>query len=120
MRRDDFDDWRLRFDQLDEYVEKVGKAQRDFSRLTIRLALEVDYLPGQQEWIRELAARHPWGRLPALPPLGQPPIGRRVAQDAVSGYRNRELRGSVPSRFRQQTCGFRGLTLREPNPVGAA
>ena len=25
-----------------------------------RLALEVDYLPGHEEWIRELAARHPW------------------------------------------------------------
>lgn len=60
MRRDDFDDWRMRFDQLDEYVEKVRKAQKDFPRLTIRLALEVDYLPGQEEWIRELTARHPW------------------------------------------------------------
>lgn len=60
MRRDDFDDWRMRFDQLDEYVENVRKAQSTFPQLTIRLALEVDYLPGQEEWIRELAARHPW------------------------------------------------------------
>jgi histidinol-phosphatase (PHP family) len=60
MRRDDFDDWRMRFDQLGEYVEKVRKAQRDFPQLTIRLALEVDYLPGQEEWIRELATLHPW------------------------------------------------------------
>ncbi len=60
MRRDDFDDWRMRSGQLDEYVDKVRKAQRDFPRLTIRLALEVDYLPGQEEWIRELAVRHPW------------------------------------------------------------
>ena len=60
MRRDDFDDWRMRNDQLDEYVEKVRKAQRDFPQLTIRLALEVDYLPGQEDWIRDLAARHPW------------------------------------------------------------
>ena len=60
MRRNDFDDWRMRFDQLDEYVGKVRQAQRDFPALTIRLALEVDYLPGQEEWIRELAARHPW------------------------------------------------------------
>jgi len=63
MRRDDFDDWRMRFDQLDEYVENVRRAQRDFPQLTIRLALEVDYLPGQEEWIRELAARHPWDYL---------------------------------------------------------
>src|SRR5579863_9348105 len=60
MRRDDFDDWRMRFDQLDEYVEKVWKARKTFPQLAIRLALEVDYLPGQEEWIRELAARHPW------------------------------------------------------------
>lgn len=60
MRQDDFDNWRMRFDQLDEYVEKVRKAQREFPQLTIRLALEVDYLPGQEDWIRELAARHPW------------------------------------------------------------
>jgi histidinol-phosphatase (PHP family) len=60
MRRDDFDNWRMRFDQLDEYVEKVRQTQKDFPALTIRLALEVDYLPGHEEWIRELAARHPW------------------------------------------------------------
>jgi histidinol-phosphatase (PHP family) len=60
MRQDDFDNWRMRFDQLDEYVEKVRRAQKDFPQLTTRLALEVDYLPGQEEWIRELAARHPW------------------------------------------------------------
>lgn len=60
MRRDDFDDWRMRFDQLGEYVEKVRQAQKDFPQLTIRLALEVDYLPGQEEWIRHLASLHSW------------------------------------------------------------
>jgi histidinol-phosphatase (PHP family) len=63
MRRDDFDDWRMRFSQLDEYVEKVRRAQKEFPQLTIRLALEVDYLPGHEEWIRELSARHPWDYL---------------------------------------------------------
>jgi histidinol-phosphatase (PHP family) len=63
MRQDGFDDWRMRSDQLDHYVERVRKAQRDFPQLTIRLALEVDYLPGQESWIRELAARHPWDYL---------------------------------------------------------
>ena len=63
MRRDDFDNWRMRADQLDEYVAKVRLAQKEFPQLTIRLALEVDYLPGQEEWIRELAARHPWDYL---------------------------------------------------------
>jgi histidinol-phosphatase (PHP family) len=60
MRRDDFDNWRMRFDQLDDYVERVQCARRDHPSLSIRLALEVDYLPGQEDWIRELAARHPW------------------------------------------------------------
>jgi histidinol-phosphatase (PHP family) len=60
MRQDDFDKWRMNFSQLDEYVDKVRKAQRDFPQLTIRLALEVDYLPGHEDWIRELAALHPW------------------------------------------------------------
>jgi histidinol-phosphatase (PHP family) len=60
MRRDDFDNWRMRADQLDEYVEKVRRAQREHSQLTIRLGLEVDFIPGHEDWIRELAARHPW------------------------------------------------------------
>ena len=60
MRQDNFDNWRMNFSQLDEYVAKVRKAQKDFPRLTIRLALEVDYLPGHEDWIRELAGRHPW------------------------------------------------------------
>lgn len=63
MRKDGFDDWRMRADQLDEYVGKVRRAQMDFPQLTIRLGLEVDYLPGQEDWIRELAARHPWDYL---------------------------------------------------------
>ena len=60
MRRDNFDEWRMNFDKLGEYVEKVGRAQKDFPQLMIKLALEVDYLPGQEEWIRELAGLHPW------------------------------------------------------------
>ena len=60
MARDDFDDWRMRADQLEEYVENIRRAQQEFPSLTIRLGLEVDYLPGQEEWIRELASRHSW------------------------------------------------------------
>ena len=63
MRRDDFDDWRMRADQLDEYVEKVARARREHPGLVIKLSLEVDYLPGHEDWIRELAARHPWDYL---------------------------------------------------------
>jgi len=60
MPRDDFDNWRMRADQLDEYVAKVRLAQKSFPQLTIRLALEVDYLPGYESWVRQLAASHPW------------------------------------------------------------
>jgi histidinol-phosphatase (PHP family) len=60
MGRDDFDNWRMRLDQLDEYVAKVRQAQQDFPSLAVKLALEVDYLPGLEEWVRDLAARHPW------------------------------------------------------------
>jgi histidinol-phosphatase (PHP family) len=60
MRQDNFDEWRMNFDKLGSYVEKVVRARKDFPQLTIKLALEVDYLPGQEEWIRELAALHPW------------------------------------------------------------
>ena len=60
MPRDDFDNWRMLDRQLDEYVAKVRLAQKEFPQLEIRLALEVDYLPGREDWIRRLAARHPW------------------------------------------------------------
>ena len=60
MPQDDFDNWRMNADKLDAYVAKIRKVQRDFPQLAIRLALEVDYLPGYETWIRELAARHPW------------------------------------------------------------
>jgi histidinol-phosphatase (PHP family) len=60
MPQDDFDNWRMFDRQLDEYVAKVRLAQKEFPQLTIKLALEVDYLPGHEDWIRKLAARHPW------------------------------------------------------------
>jgi histidinol-phosphatase (PHP family) len=63
MPRDDFDDWRMLQGDLGKYVEKVESARRDHPELKIGLALEVDYLPGHEEWIRALAARHPWDYL---------------------------------------------------------
>jgi histidinol-phosphatase (PHP family) len=63
MRQDDFDNWRMRQGQLDEYVEKVRRAQTEYPSLQIKLALEVDYLPGHEEWIRDLAGRYPWDYL---------------------------------------------------------
>jgi histidinol-phosphatase (PHP family) len=60
MPRDDFDDWRMKAADLDQYVARVEQARHDHPNLVIKLALEVDYLPGHEDWIRDLAARHPW------------------------------------------------------------
>ena len=60
MRQDNFDNWRMNFSQLDEYVEKIRATQKKFPQLQIRLALEVDYFPNGEDWIRELAAKYPW------------------------------------------------------------
>jgi histidinol-phosphatase (PHP family) len=60
MPRDDFDDWRMKAGELEAYVALVRQARRDHSKLVIKLGLEVDYLPGQEDWVRELARRYPW------------------------------------------------------------
>ncbi len=60
MRQDNFDVWRMNLSQLDNYVASVRATQKQFPQLTIRLALEVDYIPGHENWIRELAGLHPW------------------------------------------------------------
>jgi histidinol-phosphatase (PHP family) len=60
MPRDDFDDWRMRVGDLDRYLAGVEQARRDHPNLTIKIGLEVDYLPGYEEWVRDLSARHPW------------------------------------------------------------
>jgi histidinol-phosphatase (PHP family) len=57
MMRDDWDDWHMQHEDLDLYFEKVRKAQNDFPSLQIKLALEVDYIPGHEDWVRELASK---------------------------------------------------------------
>lgn len=63
MPRDGWDNWRMLQGDLDTYVEKVRQARRDHPQLIIKLALEVDFIPGQEDWIKHLAARHPWDYL---------------------------------------------------------
>jgi histidinol-phosphatase (PHP family) len=60
MAQDDFDNWRMMAAELDAYVAKVEQARRDHPGLVIKLAMEVDYIPGYEDWIRELAGRHDW------------------------------------------------------------
>ena len=55
--------WTLKFSDLDVYVGLVREAQRSVPQLSIKLGLEVDYIPGREDWIRELAAMHPWDYL---------------------------------------------------------
>jgi histidinol-phosphatase (PHP family) len=42
MRQDNFDNWRMNFSQLDEYVEKIRATQHQFPQMQIRHAHEVD------------------------------------------------------------------------------
>lgn len=60
MPRDDFDNWRMDLGRMDEYLAGLEEARRSVPGVRILAALEVDYLPGHEEWIRTLAARHPW------------------------------------------------------------
>jgi histidinol-phosphatase (PHP family) len=60
MPNDDFDDWRMLTRDLNPYIAKVEQARRDHPNLSIKIGLEVDYLPGYEDWIRDLAGRHPW------------------------------------------------------------
>ena len=60
MARDDFDNWRMRSHQLTDYIASVEEARREVPEVNILIGLEVDYLPGHEEWIRELAQRHHW------------------------------------------------------------
>jgi histidinol-phosphatase (PHP family) len=63
MPRDDWDDWHMHQADLDTYVENVEQARRAYPHLTIKLALEMDFIPGQEDWTRQLIALHPWDYL---------------------------------------------------------
>lgn len=55
-----FDDWRMKIEELPRYIEAVEEARAQFPRLTIRLGLECDYLPGGEGWIEKLAGMAEW------------------------------------------------------------
>lgn len=46
--------------ELDEYVEDVLRLRRANPDLTIRLALEADYIPGQEAELKRILERYPW------------------------------------------------------------
>ena len=62
---------------LDTYVAWVREAQKKLPLLSIKLGLEVDFIPGREDWIRELAAMHPWDYfLGSVHYLGDFPVDR--------------------------------------------
>lgn len=63
MIRDDYDSWHMDYDDIEPYLENVEKARRAFPQLTIRIGLEVDYLPGHEEWIQRISDKYPWDYL---------------------------------------------------------
>lgn len=46
--------------ELDEYVEDVLRLRRDNPDLTIRLAIEADYIEGRERDLRSILERYPW------------------------------------------------------------
>ena len=73
-------DWTMKLADLDTYVGWVRDAQRQFPQLSIKLGLEVDFFPGREGWIRELAARHPWDFfLGSVHFIGDFPVDRSAA-----------------------------------------
>ncbi|HUS35680.1 MAG TPA: histidinol-phosphatase HisJ family protein [Verrucomicrobiae bacterium] len=60
MIRDDFDNWHMHLGDMEKYVAKIEHARKEFPQLTIKMALEVDFIPGHEDWIRDLAKRYPW------------------------------------------------------------
>jgi len=60
MPVNNYDEWRMALSDLDRYVAAVNEARTSFPQLTIKLALEVDFIPGYEQWVRELRGRYPW------------------------------------------------------------
>jgi histidinol-phosphatase (PHP family) len=63
MPDDNFDDWRMKFSELNSYVNNIFEARKRFPQITIRLALELDFIPGYEEWIKKLSGMYPWDYL---------------------------------------------------------
>jgi histidinol-phosphatase (PHP family) len=86
-------DWTMKLADLDTYVGWVVEAQKKFPALSVKLGLEVDFIPGREDWIRELAAMHPWDFfLGSVHYLGEFPVDR-----SADDWKNED----VDARWRQ-------------------
>ena len=63
MPGDDFDDWRMLEQELDLYIQKIDQAAAENPTVTVRKSLEIDFVPGYEDWARDLAKRHNWDYL---------------------------------------------------------
>ena len=63
MPGDDFDDWRMLERDLDLYIKKIDQAAAENPSVTVRKSLEIDFVPGYEEWMRDLAKRFKWDYL---------------------------------------------------------
>jgi histidinol-phosphatase (PHP family) len=53
-------DWHMKNSDLETYVGWVRDAQAKFPQLPIKLGLEIDFIPGCEDWVRELSVMYPW------------------------------------------------------------
>jgi histidinol-phosphatase (PHP family) len=53
-------DWHMALENLESYVQLVEEAQKKFPAVTIRLGLEVDFIPGLEDFTSKLATQYPW------------------------------------------------------------
>jgi len=62
---DQFDvQWRMDYRELDSYLMEIEQAREQFSsQLTIRVGLELDYVPKYHKWLQELTDYYPWDYL---------------------------------------------------------
>ena len=73
-------DWHMKKSDLETYVGWVREAQAQFPKLPVKLGLEVDFIPGCEDWVRELAAMYPWDFfLGSVHFIGEFPVDRSAA-----------------------------------------
>lgn len=63
MPGDDYDNWRMAERDLNLYIEKIDQAAAENPSMTVRKSLEIDFVPGYEKWMRDLAKRHKWDYL---------------------------------------------------------
>jgi len=81
MVRDDWDDWHMLQGSFDTYLEKVDQARRDHPSLSIKIALEMDFIPGRKlgpsNWLRAIP-----GIISSAPSIMCPIPGTWIIQNA--------------------------------------